>query len=184
MTVRGIKKPKKKSRGGERNRNKKRAALRKEGREARKDEDSNAEARDGPGAMGLFSFINNKLGDSSAAAAKIKEAERSLVKTGTVDRFGSLPTVVTGPKKEANQGGDASRRSLMQHEDLISAKKNKVQHFKAMLKRNEGNAALCGQIQETLRLAVDDLEASKAVYTKMQKSIQGKESSSKFWGKF
>ena len=187
QTSKGVRKCKKQSRGGERSRNKKKAAARREEREAKRDAESSAEARDGPGASaGLFSFINHRLGDNSAAAAKIKEAERSLAKPATVDRFGSLASSAQtgGTKKEGKEAVDASRRHLMQHEDVISAKQAKVQHFQAMLRRNKGNQTLVGQIEETLRLAVDDLEASKAERTRIQKSIEGKESSSKFWGKF
>ena len=158
--------------------NKKAAAARREHTDARKDKESAVEARDGPG---LFSFINQRLGDSSAAAMKIKEAERSLVKPSTVDRFGALASAA-GPKRDALKV--ENRSSLMEHEEIIGQKQAKVQHFEDMLRRNQGNQSLRGQIEETLRHAISDLEASKAEHAKIQRSIKVKESSTKFWGKF
>ena len=54
----------KKRRGGERSRRKKEAARVKQAKEEMKDEETRAELHDGPGAVGLFSFINTQLGES------------------------------------------------------------------------------------------------------------------------
>jgi hypothetical protein len=52
----------KKTRGGERSRKKKHAARAREVREQEKDEEHQAELRDGTAGIGLFSFINGQLG--------------------------------------------------------------------------------------------------------------------------
>lgn len=53
----------KKSRGGEKSRRKKHAERARQSKEAEKDKDNRAEIQEGPGAVGLFSFINNQLGE-------------------------------------------------------------------------------------------------------------------------
>ena len=56
---------KKKRRGGERSRRKKQAAVAREGKEAARDEETRTETQQGPGAAGMFSFINSQLGEAN-----------------------------------------------------------------------------------------------------------------------
>jgi hypothetical protein len=54
----------KKTRGGEKSRRKKHAERARQAKEAERDKDNQAEIQEGPGSVGLFSFINNQLGES------------------------------------------------------------------------------------------------------------------------
>jgi hypothetical protein len=59
-----------------------------------------------------------------------------------------------------------------------------VKHFQAMLERNRDNKQISSQVRATLEVAVKELESCHSEHARMKKSINGKESKEKFWGKF
>lgn len=60
-----------KKRGGERSRRRKHAEEARKSKEDRRDEEAKAEREQGPGAVGLFSFINQQLGEGRDCATPL-----------------------------------------------------------------------------------------------------------------